>query len=88
MCIGRAQPHLFDAFIKSAQYIVRLKSQQDVWDHLAKLIVSYFPADWVAFARRDAVAGISLHHSTPPGKVAAQEILTEEVRTRDRRSSR
>ena len=39
-----AQQDWFEAFIKAAQYIVRLKSQQDVWDHLAKLIVTYFPA--------------------------------------------
>ena len=38
-----AQPQWFDAFIKSAQYIVRLKSQQDVWEHLAKLIVYVLP---------------------------------------------
>ena len=74
-------PRLFEAFTKAAQYIVRLKSQQDVWDHLAKLIVSYFPADWAAFARRDSGGGISLHHGTPPEKVNAERILTDEVRT-------
>ena len=72
---------MFEAFAKAAQYIVRLKSQQDVWDHLAKLVISYFPADWAAFARRDSVEGISLHHGTPPEKVDAQHVLTEEIRT-------
>ena len=52
---GESTPRLFEAFTKAAQYIVRLKSQQDVWDHLARLIISYFPADWTAFARRDPV---------------------------------
>ena len=76
-----AQPPLFDAFIKSAQYIVRLKSQQDVWDHLAQLILTHFPAVWVAFARRNSAQVISLHHSTPPGQVAAQELLSAGVHT-------
>jgi PAS domain S-box-containing protein len=72
---------LFEAFAKAAQYIVRLKSQQDAWDHLARLIISYFPAEWTAFARRDAAGGISLHHGTPPEKVDARQVLTEECRT-------
>ena len=80
------EPGLFQAFLKSAQYIVRLQSQQDVWDHLAKLIVTHFPADWTAFARRDAPnAGapgeISLHHGTLPEEIIAPQILTEDVRT-------
>jgi PAS domain-containing protein len=74
-------PRLFEAFAKAAQYIVRLKSQQDVWDHLARLIISYFPADWAAFARRDALGDISLHHGTPPKKVNAQQVLAEEGRS-------
>jgi PAS domain S-box-containing protein len=78
---GESTPRLFEAFTKAAQYIVRLKSQQDVWDHLARLIISYFPADWTAFARRDSVDGISLHHCTPLKKVDAQQVLTEEART-------
>ena len=64
-----------------AQYIVRLKSQQDVWEHLAKLVVTYFPAGWVAFAQRDSAQEISIHHSTLPGEVAARQILSEGVRT-------
>ena len=74
-------PRLFEAFAKAAQYIVRLKSQQDVWDHLARLIISYFPADWAAFARRDSAGGISLHHGTPLEKVDPRQVLTEECRT-------
>jgi len=76
-----AKPSLFDAFLKSAQYLARLKSQQDVWDHLAKLIVTHFPAAWTAFARRDSARRIALHHSTLPRGLAAYSVLTKEVRT-------
>lgn len=75
------KPQLFEAFIKSAQYFVRLKTQQDVWDHLGKFIMTYFPADWTAFVQRDPINGISLHHCTLPDGVAAQLILMDEVRT-------
>ena len=74
-------PSLFEAFIKLAQYIVRLKTQQDIWDHLGKFITAYFPADWTAFVQRDTVHGITLHHCTPPEAVAPERILTDDVRS-------
>lgn len=73
-------PQLFEAFIKSVQYIVRLKTQQDVWDHLGKFILMYFPADWTAFVHRSSVNHISILHATLPDAVAAQRILTDEIR--------
>lgn len=73
-------PELFEAFIKSAQYFVRLKTQQDVWEHLARFVTTYFPADWAAFAKRDFSNGISIHHSTMPDAAAAQLILTDDAR--------
>jgi signal transduction histidine kinase/ferredoxin len=72
-------PQLFEAFIKSAQYIVRLKTQQDIWDHMGKFILTYFPADWVAFVLRDSANAISIYHCTLPD-AASQRILTGEVR--------
>jgi PAS domain S-box-containing protein len=75
------KPQLFEAFIKSAQYFVRLKTQQDIWEHLAKFITAYFPADWTAFVQRDSVNKISIHHCTLTDGAAAQRILTDEART-------
>jgi PAS domain S-box-containing protein len=71
----------FEAFIKSAQYIVRLQTRQDIWDHLGKLIVTYFPVSWTAFVQRDAKTGISIHHCTTADEIITQTILAEEVRT-------
>jgi PAS domain S-box-containing protein len=73
------QPKLFEAFIKSAQYLVRLQKQQDIWDHVGKFLITYLPADWTAFIRRDAARQISLHRCSLPEGMA-QGILTEEVR--------
>lgn len=74
-------PYLFETFIKLAQYIVRIKSQQDIWDHLGKFITTYFRVDWIAFVQRDPVNGISVHHCMPPDAVVAKHILTDDVRT-------
>ncbi len=75
------KPQLFEAFIKSAQYFVRLKTQQDVWDHLGKFIMMYFPADWIAFVQRDRESAVSIRHCTLPEEVAAKCILSGDVRT-------
>jgi signal transduction histidine kinase len=58
-----------EAFLKAAQYIVRLTEQQDVHEHLAGLMVTFFKAAWVAFARREPGGEIVLHHGTPPDPV-------------------
>ncbi|HZD59710.1 MAG TPA: SpoIIE family protein phosphatase [Anaerolineae bacterium] len=73
-------PQLFEAFIKSVQYVVGLKTQQDTRDHLGKFVTTYFPANWTAFVERDSVNGISIRSCTLPDAVAAQLVLTDEVR--------
>lgn len=70
----------YEAFIKSTQYIVRLKSQQDIWSHLGKFIVTYFPVGWTAFVQRDTEAGISIRHSTTSEESITRTILSKEVR--------
>lgn len=68
--VGESQ--FFEAFIKLAQYLVRLQSQQDIWDHLGKFVVTYFPADWIAFVQRDSDNEFFLHHCTLPDAGVAQ----------------
>ncbi len=70
---------LLEAFLKSTQYIVRLKTQQDVWEHVGKLIVTQFPADWVAFGEGEARGAVSVHHCTSPDPSLAQKLAGEEV---------
>jgi PAS domain S-box-containing protein len=75
-------PGLFEAFIKSAQYIVHVKTQQDIWDHLGKFILKHFPADWTAVVQRDSLNNIMIHHCTLSDSNAARFFLTDEVRNR------
>ena len=70
---------LLEAFLKSTQYIVRLKTQQDVWEHVGKLVVTQFPADWVAFGEREPQGAISVHHCTSSDPSLAQKLAGEEV---------
>jgi len=72
------EPELFQSFLKSAQYIARIKTQQDAWEELGKLVVAYFPAAWVAFGQR-VPGGISVHHCTPAEGPVERSIVAEEV---------
>lgn len=71
---------LFEAFVKSARYLVRLNSRQDVWEHLGKFIETHFPADWTALVRQDPVDGVFVQHCTLPEEAAARIIGTDEVK--------
>ena len=73
------QPRLFEAFLKSAQYLVGLKSHLDVWDHLGHLIVAHLPAAWACFARRNSDREISILHSTLPPEAVALLAADETV---------
>jgi len=72
---------MFQAFVKSSQYIVRLTAQQDVWSHLGKLIATYFPADWTAFSQRNPQGVVSLDNCSLPDPDICARILTDEVRS-------
>jgi len=71
---------LFEAFLKSTQYLLRLQSQQDIWEHLGRFVLTHFPADWLAFVERDSDNDLAFRYSTLPKGVSAEQILTSEVR--------
>jgi PAS domain S-box-containing protein len=73
-------PQLFESFIKSSQYLVRLKTQQDIWAHLGKFITTYFPTCWTAFARRDSKGRIIIHHCSLSPATKKDLLSTDEVR--------
>jgi len=71
-------PKLFEAFIKASQYLVRLKTQQNIREHLSNLVMTYFPASWTAFAQRDEGKGISIY-SVSLSDELTKYLLTEEI---------
>ena len=74
------QPGLFEAFLKSAQYIARIKLQQDLWEHAGRLIVTHFPPEWVAFGHLNSQGGISIHSCTSAEPSLNQALAGAEVR--------
>jgi PAS domain S-box-containing protein len=73
-------PGLFEAFLKSAQYLVGIKSRRDVWEHLGRLIANHFPAHWTAFARIGDKNEISILHGTLADEDIARLSLDETAR--------
>ena len=49
--------HTADAFMRTAQYLASLTSQQDVWDELGSVLISFFGADLVIWARATNLSG-------------------------------
>ncbi len=72
---------MFEAFLKSTQYLLCLQTQQDIWEHLGKFVLTHFPANWLAFIERDCDGRLAFRYCTLPESVAAEQILTNEVRT-------
>jgi PAS domain S-box-containing protein len=78
--IPSSESKWFEAFLKSAQYLVRLQLQQDIWEHLGKFVLAHFSAQWLAFVERGAGNRLSLRYCTLPGKNAGEKLLTSDVR--------
>ena len=49
------------------------QTQQDIWEHLGKFVLTHFPADWLAFVERDSGNSLSLRYCTLPEAVAAAQ---------------
>jgi PAS domain S-box-containing protein len=73
------QSGLFEAFLGSAQYIARIKRQQDLWEHAGRFIVAHFPAEWVAFAQKRSEGEISVHSCTSSDRSLNETLAGPEV---------
>ncbi len=68
-----------EAFIRAAQYIVRLTNVQNVLEELGKIVVNYFGAEWVAFAGTKENGEIFLASSTVADNELCARILTAQT---------
>lgn len=75
----KQQKHL-DAFIKTAQYLASLTTQQDIWSEIGKVMINFFNVVMVGFAERRADREIIGHHWTLPDGVSCERILTVETK--------
>ena len=61
-CFQYSDKDLLQAFMKTAQYLAGMAAHEDVWRHIAELVVNFYRADSAGFARRRADGEIELHH--------------------------
>ncbi len=50
------------AFMKTAQYLASLTTHEDVWQHIAEVMVTFYGAESAGFARLSADGEIEFHH--------------------------
>jgi PAS domain S-box-containing protein len=61
--------------------MVRLQSQQDIWEHVGRFVVTHFPAAWTAFVQRRSDERLAIDFCTLPEAAGREHLLTAEVRT-------
>ncbi len=54
-----------DAFMRTAQYLASLTTHEDVWNHIAELMVKFYGADSAGFARQLENSEIEFHNLRP-----------------------
>ena len=76
----RYESELFEAFIKTVQYVVSLNQLQEMEEHLSLFLTAHFPAEWIAFVRKEPDGSITLPYYTLNDSVAVGLTLTDEFR--------
>ena len=74
------QQKYLDAFIKTAQYLASLTTQQDVWSEMLKVMTHFFGSDLVAFGECRADGEIIGYHWALPEGVSCENIFTAEIK--------
>ena len=69
-----------DAFMKTAQYLAGLTTHEDVWNHIAELMVKFYGADSAGFARELENGEIEFHHLMPSDRSRGAFPESPEVR--------
>lgn len=74
------QKKYLDAFIKTAQYLASLTTQQDVWSEMLKVMTHFLGSDLIVFGERRADGEIIGHHWALPEGVSCESIFTAEIK--------
>jgi len=74
------QHDYLDAFVKTAQYLAGLTTQQDMWGETGKVLVNFFGADLCVFGERRANGEIAGHHWTFSDQASNQRNLEPETK--------
>jgi signal transduction histidine kinase len=68
-----------DAFMKTAQYLASLPAHDDIWHHIAEVMVKFYGADLAGFAQRGLDGRMELHHLVLPSEIPRKLLSTEDI---------
>ena len=68
-----------DAFMKTAQYLASLPTHDDIWRHIGEVMVKFYGADLVGFARRCSDSELELHHLKLPAEISPELLKTKDI---------
>ena len=74
------QHDYLDAFVKTAQYLSGLTTQQDMWSETGKMLVNFFGAALCVFGKRRADGEITGHHWTFSDQASIRRNLEPETK--------
>jgi signal transduction histidine kinase len=77
-----SQPRIYlDAFMKTAQYLASLPAHDDIWRHIAEVMVKFYGADMAGFAQRRPDGRLELHHLILPSEVSRELLEAKDIQT-------
>lgn len=69
-----------DAYIRTAQYLSGMKTQQDIWAETGKILVSFFSAQWGAIGTMSPDGEVNIDHSTFSETFARDKVIDDGIR--------
>jgi signal transduction histidine kinase len=68
-----------EAFMKTAQYLASLPAHDDIWRHIAEVMVKFYGADLAGFAQRRPDGRLELHHLNLPSEVPRELLEAKDI---------
>ncbi len=78
--MGYSDRDYLHSFMKTAQYLASLTTHEDVWQHIAEVMVTFYGAESTGFARLQADGGIEFHHLLAPDEQSRAVLASEDIR--------
>lgn len=67
------------AFMKTAQYLASLTTHEDVWQHIAEVMLSFYGAESAGFARPRVDGEIEFHHLLAPDEQSSALLSSKDI---------
>ena len=77
--LGYSDRAYLHAFMKTAQYLASLTTHEDVWRHIAQVMVSFYGAESAGFAGPGVDGEIEFHHLLAPDDQSRALLSSKDV---------